>query len=152
MDIKELETRLKTFQFFNKLSAHLKELDKKDRHLFGREAYVGMRSVFFPPEGLTLAMLKKTLSEILEAIPQKEILPEESILKTVSLEDKMDELKKRLEKFMQFNFDEMKRQAKEKIEIIMSFLAMLELIKQGFMIFEQKKLFGNIELKKNGHE
>ena len=34
----------------------------------------------------------------------------------------------------------------------MSFLAMLELIKQGFMIFEQKKLFGNIELKKNGHE
>ena len=29
---------------------------------------------------------------------------------------------------------------------------LLELIKQGFMIFEQKKIFGNIELKKHDNE
>jgi len=61
----------------------------------------------------------------------------------------MAELKRRLEEFMQFNFDEFRKQHKEKLEIIISFLAMLELIKQGFMIFEQKKLFGSIELKKH---
>ena len=91
-----------------------------------------------------------------EAIPQKESLPEESILKAVSLEDKMAELKERLEKFMQFSFSATGAgsqasggEGKPKIEVIVSFLAMLELIKQGFMIFEQKKLFGNIDLKKN---
>ena len=51
---------------------------------------------------MTPAILKKTLSEILEAMPQKENLPEEAILKAVSLEDKMDELKSRLEKFDRF--------------------------------------------------
>ena len=144
-DIKELEQRLKTYKFFKELSNYLKELNRESRHLFGREAYAGMSAVFFPPDGLTPAILKKTLSEILEAIPQKENLPEEAILKTVSLEDKMDELKSRLEKFMQFNFE---ANNKDKLEVVVSFLAMLELIKRGFMMFEQKKLFGNIELKK----
>lgn len=148
-DIKELERRLKTYQFFKEISLYLKELNKENRHLFGREAYAGMSAVFFPPEGVTSALLKKTLTEILEAVPQKENLPEEAILKTVSLEDKMDELKSRLEKFMQFNFE---NTSKDRLEIIISFLAMLELIKQGFIIFEQKELFGSIQLKKNNNE
>ena len=152
IDVKELERRLKTYKFFKELSDHLKELSRQNKHLFGREAYVGMSAVFFPPEGLTSAILKKILSEILETIPQKEALPEESILKAISLEDKMAELKERLERFMQFTFDEFKKQSKEKAEVIIGFLAMLELIKQGFMIFEQKKIFGNIELKKHDNE
>ena len=117
-----------------------------------------MSAVFFPPEGVTAENLKKILKEILELIPQKESLPEESILKTVSLEEKMDELKERIEKFMEFSFSALgacSGQAsgvdgeKDKLEVIVSFLAMLELIKQGFMIFEQKHLFGNIQLKRH---
>lgn len=145
LDIHELENRLRTYKFFKELSLHIKNLNKENLHLFGREAYAGMSAVFFPPEGLTLAILKKTLVEILEAVPQKEGLPEEAILKTVSLEDKMEELKNRLERFMQFTFSG----GEEKTDVIVSFLAALELIRQGFMIFEQKKLFGSIELKKN---
>ncbi|KKT29934.1 MAG: Segregation and condensation protein A [Candidatus Azambacteria bacterium GW2011_GWC2_45_7b] len=148
-DIKELERRLKTYKFFKGLSLHLKDLNLQQRHLFGREAYAGMSAVFFPPEKLTPKKIKDILDEILLAVPVKEALPEESMLKTVSLEEKMAELKRRLEEFMQFNFDEFRKQHKEKLEIIISFLAMLELIKQGFMIFEQKKLFGSIELKKH---
>ena len=139
-DVKELERRLKTYKFFKELSNYIKELNKENRHLFGREAYAGMSAVFFPPEGLTPAILKKILGEVLETIPQKEVLPKESILKTVSLEDKMTELKERLLRFIQFTFDNGGDQA----EVIVSFLAMLELIKQGFAIFEQKKLFGSI--------
>ena len=144
-DVKELERRLKTYKFFKELSNYIKELNRENRHLFGREAYAGMSAVFFPPEVLTPAILKKILSEVLETIPQKEVLPEESILKAVSLEDKMAELKERLLRFMQFTFDS----GGEQTEVIVSFLAMLELIKQGFAIFEQKKLFGSIELKKH---
>ena len=144
-DVKELERRLKTYKFFKELSNYIKELNKENRHLFGREAYAGMSAVFFPPEGLTPAILKKILGEVLETIPQKEVLPKESILKTVSLEDKMTELKERLLRFIQFTFDN----GGDQTEVIVSFLAMLELIKQGFAIFEQKKLFGSIELKKH---
>lgn len=147
-DIKELEKRLRTFKFFKELSAHLRELDKKGMHLFGREAYVGMRAVFFPPEGLDSARLKAVLDEILQAIPQKESLQENVLVNTVSIETKMLELKERLEKFMSLTFDETRKQSKGKTDVIVSFLAMLELIKQGFMIFEQRQLFGTINLKR----
>jgi len=149
MDIKELERRLKTYQFFKALSRNIKDLTRQKRHLFGREAYAGMSAVFFPPDGLRVGNLGKILLEILETIPKKETLPEDAILKTVSLEDKMTELKERLEKFFEFSFDEMQKSTKERTEIIVSFLAMLELIKQGFMIFEQKHLFGSIQLKRH---
>lgn len=157
MDIKDLERRLTTYRFFKELASHLRELTKEKRHLFGREAYAGMSEVFFPPEGVTVENLKKILKEILEFVPKKESLPEESILKTVSLEDKMTELKERVERFMEFSFSAIGADSgqvsggddkKDKLEVIVSFLAMLELIKQGFMIFEQKHLFGNIQLKK----
>jgi segregation and condensation protein A len=150
VDIKDLERRLKTYKFFKELAVHLQKLNKSGRHLFGREAYVGMQSVFFPPPEITKEILAKTIEELLTAIPTKEILPEDSIKKAISLEEKMDELKGRLEKMISVNFSEMRKEGKERVEVIVSFLALLELVRQGFAIFEQKGLFANIEMKKNG--
>jgi len=150
MDIKELEQRLKTYQFFKKLSQHIRELNKQDKHLFGREAYVGMSAIFFSPEGLKIEDFKKIMDEILEAVPKAEKLPEGTLGKMISIEDKMAEIQERLNRMLALTFDELKNSAREKIEIIVSFLAMLELVKQGWLILDQQKLFGGIELKKNG--
>ena len=150
MDIKELEQRRKTYQFFKKLSKHCRELNKQDKPLFGREAYVGMSAIFFPPEGLKIKDFKKIMDEILEAVPKAEKLPEGTLGKMISIEDKMAEIQERLNRMLALTFDELKNSAREKIEIIVSFLAMLELVKQGWLILDQQKLFGGIELKKNG--
>ena len=150
IDIKELEERLKTYQFFKELSLHLKELNRQNKHLFGREAYTGMSAVFFPPEGLKIGDFKKIMDEILEAVPKIEQLPEETLGKMISIEDKMAEIQERLNKMLALTFDELKNSAEGKIEIIISFLAMLELVKQGWLILDQQKLFGGISLKKNG--
>lgn len=150
LDIKELERRLKTYQFFKELSQYLRELNKNGRHLFGREAYLGMQAVFFPPEGLTTDRLKKIIEEILETVPRAEKLPEGTLEKMISIEDKMTEIQERLSQMLALTFDELSALGgkNRRTEIIVSFLAMLELIKQGFLIFDQKKLFGSIELKK----
>ena len=150
-DIKDLEKRLKMYKFFKELSLGLKDLNKTGKHLFGREAYLGMQAVFFPPEATSPNTLSNIIRELLAAVPQKgETLPEDAIKKAVSLEEKMDELKNRLENMINVNFEEMQRGAKEKVEVIVSFLALLELVRRGFAIFEQKGIFGSIEVKKNG--
>jgi len=46
------------------------------------------------------------------------------------------------------SFDDIKKHTKEKIEIIVAFLALLELVKQGALLFEQRELFGTIKLNK----
>lgn len=149
MDIKDLERRLRTYKFFRELAQKMRELAKPGRHLYGREAYVGMSSVFFPPEKIGAADLANILRDILTAIPVSESLPEDSIKKAISLEEKMAEFKERIEKVMNLDFAEVRKNAKEKVEVIVSFLAMLELVRQGWAVFEQKGIFANIELKKN---
>lgn len=151
IDVKELENRLKIYKFFKELSAELKTLSQKGEYLFGREAYVGMSYFFSPPEGVTPDVLKKTLLGVLEILPQKEDLPEDVIEKAVSLEEKMDELKDRLTKSLKFTFSGKSSvgKDKEKVEVIVGFLALLQLIKDGFLIFEQKGLFANIDVKKH---
>jgi len=148
-DIKELERRLKTYQFFKLLSKHLKEEMRGDVHLFDREAYAGISSLFMPPDGLTPPKLGHTLRELLLAVPQKDRLPTDVLEKTVSLEEKMTELRGRVDRVLKLTFDEFKKGTAKKVEIIVSFLAMLELIKQGFLIFEQAGLFGTINISKH---
>ena len=150
IDIKDLEKRFITYKFFKKLGESLKGLQRQSRHLYGREAYVGMQAVFFPPKDLTKETLSKIVEELLTSIPIKESLPEDTLKKAISLDDKMTELKNRLEGMVAVNFEVMRVGAKEKVEVIVSFLALLELVRQGFAIFEQKGTFANINVTKNG--
>jgi len=151
VDIKELEVRLKMYKFFKELSFGLGNIGKLGQHLFGREAYAGMSYFFSPPEKINAQDLKKAISDILEILPKANDLPEDIVERAVSLEEKMAELKERVERSFSHIFSgKAKIKNEEKVEVIVSFLAMLELIKQGFLIFEQKRLFDNIELKKYG--
>lgn len=149
VDISELENRLKIYKLFKELSINITILSKKENHLFGREAYLGMNYFFSPPTSVNVEVLKKTMRNILEILPKKEDLPENIIEKAISLEEKIDELKDRLNKSLQFTFSGKSFGGKEKVDVIVGFLALLQLVKEGFLIFEQKGLFANIDVKKN---
>lgn len=152
LDISELEKRLKTFKFFKELSLYLAKFQKDRNHCFGREAYVGMHSIFFPPESLKPSDLATVMSNIILSIPTKEILPTDTIVRTVSIEEKMLELKDRLERTFAMTFDEMRSGTKEKLDVIVSFLAILELVKEGFLMIEQERLFDNIKMTRKTNE
>ena len=64
----------------------------------------------------------------------------------MSIEDKIKEIRTRVEEALYASFDDIKQHAKEKIEVIVAFLALLELVKQGALLFEQRELFGSIKL------
>jgi len=149
VDIKELEDRLKIYKFFKEISLKLGGIGKLKNHLFGREAYAGMSYFFSPPEKISAENLKKAISDVLEILPKVNDLPEDIVERAVSLEEKMAELKERIEHSFSHVFSgKTKIKDEEKVDVIVSFLALLELIKQGFLIFEQKRLFDNIEIKK----
>ncbi len=150
LDIQDLQKRLATFRFFKALAEHLRELQKRNEHLFGREAYSGMPSAFFPPERLTVQMLREAVAQVIATMPILEALPQESLEKTISLEEKINELKTRLEKTLETTFEDVRRGTRKKLEVIVSFLAVLELVKQGLLLIEQDRTFGTINLKHHG--
>jgi len=143
--IEELETRLKIYREIRLLSFNIKnEFGKK--MIFEHEGLLNNYIGFIAPKGITKETLFYAIKEILGAFPENIKLPEKNIDKIASIEEKIKELMERIRKKLEFSFNEM-TSSKEKTDIIVTFLALLELVRQGLILAVQERTFGNISVK-----
>jgi len=147
-DIEELEKRLKEYQIFKRVSVKIKELANKDSQSFSRSTKVSPSVVFFDPPRIDNKNLFKIFQEVLEKISneEKEKNPKALVEKSVSIEEKIGEIKNELDKIGQIQFGVFLKKSKSKVEVIVSFLAMLELLKQKILEAQQDDNFTDIIL------
>jgi len=145
--IEELEERLKLLKEFRALSKHIQELGRGRQFIFSREAFSGFEFGFLPPEKMGAGLLFKLAGNIIESLPKPDILPEKTLAKVITIEQKSRDLINRIQDRLSGSLEKV-ISAKDKVELIIGFLAILELIKQGFFDFEQKGAFGEVELKR----
>ncbi|MFA4890331.1 MAG: segregation/condensation protein A [Candidatus Paceibacterota bacterium] len=150
--IEELEERLKIYRRIKELSINIKELFGKNP-IFSREGFRGAELGFLEPKGLSKEIVYKILNDLVQNLPAKECLPEAEVKKIISLEDKVKDLVGRMQQRLELSFAEFStaktkngEMRDKKLEVIVSFLAMLELIKQGLIIVNQANLFDNIKI------
>ncbi|KKU03704.1 MAG: Segregation and condensation protein A [Candidatus Giovannonibacteria bacterium GW2011_GWA2_45_21] len=146
-DIKDLEYRLKLLARIRELAKNIK--DGWMRHpMFSREALKGYEFGFIEPKGVTADSLFKSLENLVKSFPKVTELPEKTLEKVISIEEKMIELVGRLTARIKATFHDIVG-AKNKLDIIIGFLAVLELVKEGALAVRQDERFGNIEIEKN---
>jgi segregation and condensation protein A len=149
LEIHDLEKRLRLYKEYRKLARNLERIFGKNI-IFQRESFLGVSEVFIEPRGLTLFKLKDSLDFLINSFPATPIdLPQGIVKKTITLEKKINELEERLRDKIKFCFSEIKKPGCEKIEIITSFLALLELIKKGLALAKQESRFEDIEITRN---
>lgn len=144
--IEELERRLKEYQKFKDLSKHLRERFGKNveyERLPRKEKII----IFAPDKNTTITRILETVKTLIASIPKKELIPKAVIQKVISLEEMIEDLTHRITKSMKMSFKDFSGHGKEeKINVIVSFLAMLELVKQGIINVRQDKDFHDIEM------
>ncbi len=145
-DISDLEFRLKLLERIRALSANIKA-DWQKHPIFSREAFCGIDFGFVEPARLKVADLSSALSDLVRSFPKISALPEKTLEKVVSIEEKMLELVTRLSERLKSSFHELVK-TKNKLELIVGFLALLELVKQGALLVKQEERFGRIDLEK----
>jgi chromatin segregation and condensation protein Rec8/ScpA/Scc1 (kleisin family) len=64
----------------------------------------------------------------------------------ISIEEVMDNLTRRVQEALTLSFKEFAGSATEKVEVIVSFLALLELVKQGAVEAAQHEAFADIRI------
>lgn len=107
---------------------------------------------FTPPEGIDLGSLLNIFKDVLANIPEEEVAEKEEVFeKKISVEEKIFELKKFFGKKKKISFRDVLKQAKTKHEVVVSFLAVLDLIKQKSIEVKQDKNFGDIIISAIGH-
>ncbi|MBI2055883.1 MAG: segregation/condensation protein A [Candidatus Sungbacteria bacterium] len=148
--IGELGKRLEQYKRFRDLAGGLKTLEKRRAGIVTREHYAGMEPIFYPPSGLTADLLGGVVQSLLAAIPKVEKLAEDKIRRIVSLEDRIASIRIFLDGAITKSFSEIVKNTNEKVDVIISFLAILELAKQKFVELDQKGLFEDIEVRCSG--
>lgn len=144
--IEDFKRKLEEYKKLRFLADGLKKMERKKNTSYSRDFYAGINSIFYPPKDITANDLYKIFKKIISEFPQEEILPKVSIQEIVSMEEKIKWLKDNLIKRIEQSFDELTKN-NSRVELIVSFLALLELIKQKIIVADQKGLFNEIKIR-----
>jgi segregation and condensation protein A len=144
-DIDDLQKRLAEYEKYRDLSRELSKLFGR-RVLFARGEQAP-DVIFSPSKDMTLALIEEALMRALEEREKAEELPEARVKPMVTIEEMMDTLAKRVQTALTISFKEFSGMGtKEKVEVIVSFLALLELVKQGAVEAAQHADFADIRI------
>lgn len=147
-DVNDLQLRLAAYERVREAARELSKVFGKAVMLPAGEK---KPEIFFAPSrDLSAATLGEALARVLAAREEVEQLPEARVKPMISIEEMMDQLADRVQKAMTLSFREFAGSAKEKVEVIVSFLALLELVKQGAVAAEQYDTHGDIRISHTG--
>lgn len=150
LSAEELQRRLLEYKKFREAGKNFKDILKARPFCFDRLIYFEEERVFSPPKGLTGIALKNIFSSVLGEIPKIEDLEEEVVTEVVSLEEKIEHIRSTLQRKLKTVFSKL-TDSKSKIEIIVIFLALLELVKQRIISVKQDETFGDITIEHKGN-
>jgi segregation and condensation protein A len=146
-EIKDLAFQLEEYKKFKEAALKIGHLANFKRYSFSREGYLGIKSAFYPPENINAYDLRKYFLEVLTEIPTVEVLQEEIVTEVITLEERIATLESSLRLRVESSFSELVMGAKNKVDVIVSFLAILEMVKQRIVEAQQVNLFEEIQLK-----
>lgn len=142
--IEDLELRLKIYQKFKELSLEIKNLFGKNI-IYSKTPSKKEFVIFSPDDKTDVKNLSESLMRVLETLPKTNVLPKTTVKKIITLEEMIEKLSERISKGMKMRFSEVYKK-EDKINLIVGFLAMLELFKRGVIRVNQDAKHGEIEI------
>lgn len=144
--VSDLETRLKIYQRLRGASLHIAENFGK-KILFAPQDRKNDVAIFTPDKDTNTPYLLSAIKSVLKNLPKKEFIPKAVVQKVISLEEMIGRLTDRITSSLKMNFSHFSGEHKgNKVHVIVGFLAMLELVKNGIINVKQEKDFGDIEM------
>ncbi len=144
--IEDLEARLKMYQKIKELSLHVKERFGT-APIFAKTESKTVVPVFSPEPEITPPGVLAAIKEVIRNLPKKEFIPKAVVRKVMSLEEMIVSLTARIQSSIKMSFKDFAGVGKqERVHVIVSFLAMLELVKQGIVDVTQDAHFQDITI------
>ncbi len=152
-EIDDLERQLRMYKEFITASQKVKEIIISGRWLYVPPLNKNRRQqfnlpAFSPPAKLTSEILRDKFLALVALIEKSREKPleEKSLDAQVNIEEKIGMIKRMLLGKIKVNFTRLLSSSTSRTEIIVSFLAVLELAKQRELFFEQTELFSEIHI------
>ncbi|MDP2629872.1 MAG: segregation/condensation protein A [Candidatus Uhrbacteria bacterium] len=149
-DIEELARQLKMYKVFYEAAKKIDALSRKKTVAFPRRAPLPQDTGFSPPASLTPLVLKDVFMRVLSSAQALIPKPREIIfIPRVSIREKIEEIVTLLTNRTRCHFAEIIQGARSRGDVVVSFMALLELVKQRSVFVTQSELFHDIVISRN---
>ncbi len=105
-------------------------------------------TTFVPPSNVSLDALHERMVQLISRLTPPKPLPQTHIDRAVSMKQKLDHIRSLLSSKKPIHFRELLSAARSRTDVIVSFLAILELVKQRTVALKQDETFGDIVISK----
>jgi len=144
----DLTAKLLLYKQFKEAAKYFKQLDNRERQSFTRATAFSERINFYPDAAVTTGLLRKNILNVLQSLRELDNLPKAQIKEAISIQEKIDQLQVHLSSQIETKLSTLLAGAKNKSEAIVTFLALLELIKQKIFMVDQEALFADVTIRK----
>ncbi len=144
-DPEALLEALREYRRYRAAAEHLRELEEEHRTAYRREVPPPQAPPGPGLDGVTTDMLFALFREVMERLPEEEPTPELA-RNPIRLADRVQRLVGRLESGRPLRFRDVIIGASSRVVVIVDFLAVLELVRAGYVEARQSDLFGEIEI------
>lgn len=146
----DLEKQLKMYKEYLEAAKKIQKILKMNKFCFSKEKFPEdvTTQVFYVPKSITVGKLRNVYAQVINRIKPIIILPKKIIQRTVKLSERIQHIRDLIMKEACTSFKQLLCDSQSKTEKIVSFLAVLELVKQKVIDVEQTELFEDITMKK----
>lgn len=145
----DLEKQLKIYREYLDASKLVRKMILKKRFTYVREKMPQIvEEGFNPPKNVNVNKLQKVFANIILGLEPLVNVPQEVIRKTINIQEKIQGIRDLMLKEASMNFENIIRESKSKTEVIVNFLAILELVKQRTVIVRQDGVFTTLTIER----
>lgn len=142
----DLVLRLREYKRYKETAARLRAIEETGLRTYPRAAPPPRIEKRLAPGEASVADLVAAFRQVLEAHPDAPPVDGVVAPLTVHIGDCIERILDRVARYRRARFSSLMRTARSRLEVIVTFLAMLELIKQQRLRATQEQLFGEIYL------
>ena len=144
----DLASKLLRYKQFKEAAKYFKQLDARGLQSFTRTRVFSERINFWPDPAVDAPALRQSIAKVLDSLRELDNLPKAKIREAISIQEKIQGLQAQLSGQIETKLSELIGSAKNKEEVIITFLALLELIKQRIFTVSQSDLFSDVTITK----
>lgn len=142
----DLEQQLKMYREFVEAAKTISKMWNAHRMIYPREGSALLEPIFHPPEHLTPNDLFDLMHGVLKDLEPITRLPQTVLVRTINIRQKISQIRDRLIEQPKTSFHELLKIANSKTEVIVTFLAVLELVKLRSVNVNQDQQHGDVAI------
>ncbi len=142
----DLERQLRMYRAFVEAAVKVGKMWNSHKTIYAREGWRQIEPIFHPPEALAANDLRELFGGVLKQLEPITRLPQTVMVRTINIREKINQIRDHLLQQPSTSFHKLLNMAGSKTDVIVTFLAVLELVKLRSVTVNQDQQHGDVSI------